>query len=277
MKIRNTILATLTLTALLSGCVKSKEQTILNNVKISTIQKDYDNNNQDISQETLDEAIASVERLDVEQTWVTKGECFRQYGPEIIDKNFGTAIIVGEDEKYQYALTAYHIYESVASLEPIEEECARKDGWINILIKEKDVRLEILTYDKELDYLLLRTKKTNKLHPFKGKIGNSNSLKQGDFIYSIGYSQGIGKILQEGIVTLTKAPKYLAGLVIIGYEDTRFMFSAAAESGCSGGPLFVSNKGKLELAGIIAKDFSNSDALNIGTKINPIIGNIRTY
>lgn len=271
MKLRKTILATLAAAALLTGCVKAGDQ--LNNAD-TTVQKDYENNNFAVSEKTLENALASVEKIRVEQNWITKGDCVQKLGPSVKDEMFGSATVIKEDADYQYLLTAYHLYDYVASLPPINEECAVKEGGIRVLINEKDARLEIVDYDKKLDFLYLKAKKSDELTTFEGGIGNSDHLKQGDFVYSVGYPWNTKKVLQEGIVTATTAPVYF-GKFLLGYNDKQFMFSAPTDPGCSGGPVFVSYKGNLELAGIGNLDSPYSDAYNIGVKINPIMENIK--
>lgn len=128
-------------------------------------------------------------------------------------RSLGTGFII--DEK-GYIITNNHVVENT-------DEIKVK------LYDKTEVDAEIVGRDSKTDLALLRIKTDSKLTAFK--LGNSDSLKVGDWVMAIGNPYGLGNTVTAGIVSA----KYRQ--IGAGPYDNFIQTDAPINPGNSGGPL----------------------------------------
>lgn len=127
----------------------------------------------------------------------------------------------------------------------------------------KQVRLTKLAFDPEYDLALLRVPQGANVKSFPYKLGDSNDLTIGSFLYVIGNPENIGKNTLEGIVSSKVNP-----------DDIRFKFNTTTPPGASGGPILAirkgpSGKGQHELVGITVAGYTGVP-IGEGVQVNRI-------
>ncbi|MDX2222978.1 MAG: DegQ family serine endoprotease [Rhodospirillaceae bacterium] len=149
----------------------------------------------------------------------------------------GSGVII--DAKNGYVMTNHHVI----------------DGADEVLVRLKDDReftAKVIGSDEGTDIALLQIKAENLTSL---PLGDSKSMKVGDFVIAIGSPFGLGQTVTSGIVSALGR----SGINIEGYEDF-IQTDAAINPGNSGGPL-INLKG--EVVGINTAIFSASGG-NIG-------------
>lgn len=107
----------------------------------------------------------------------------------------------------------------------------------------------ILAYDEEADLAILKTEKNIGVQPLI--LADSDSVKQGDDVFAVGYPLGVAHTLSDGVVS----SRYMDE----GDVDV-LQITAAISSGSSGGALLNEN-GKV--IGVICASYSKGQNLNI--------------
>ena len=135
------------------------------------------------------------------------------------------------------------------------------------------IRLEELSKGKEDDIAIFKVPDGLKLDSFPYKIGNSDDLQVGHFIYVIGNPMNYGINVREGIVSSMMAPEAISA-VLPRFENA-FMISNGVNPGDSGTPVIAIRDGQYELVGLSQGIFTNAQNLSWAIKINPIIQKLK--
>jgi S1-C subfamily serine protease len=135
------------------------------------------------------------------------------------------------------------------------------------------IRLEELTKGKDDDIAIFKLPDGLQLDSFPYKIGNSDELQVGNYIYVIGNPMNYGINVREGIVSSMMAPEAIAA-VLPRFENA-FMISNGVNPGDSGTPVIAIRDGQYELVGLSQGIFTNAQNLSWAIKINPIIEKLK--
>jgi S1-C subfamily serine protease len=135
------------------------------------------------------------------------------------------------------------------------------------------IRLEELTKGKDDDIAIFKLPEGLHLDSFPYKIGNSDELQVGNFIYVIGNPMNYGINVREGIVSSMMAPEAISA-VLPRFENA-FMISNGVNPGDSGTPVIAIRDGQYELVGLSQGIFTNAQNLSWAIKINPIIEKLK--
>ena len=143
-----------------------------------------------------------------------------------------------------FVVTNYHVYEGSTKIE--------------IVHKLKVIpHIEIYGFDKEKDILILKIDSKN-FPTFK--IGNSNNLKIGQKIFTIGSPLGLENSISEGIISGLRK-----------YEEVErklIQITASISSGSSGGAV-INDKG--EIIGISTLTLKEGQSLNFAIPIEDVL------
>lgn len=115
---------------------------------------------------------------------------------------------------------------------------------------------DVVAYDNMTDLAILKCKENIGSTPLI--LGNSESVKQGNSIYVVGYPLGLVNTLSDGVVS----SRYFDENNV----DT-IQITAPISSGSSGGPLF-NEKG--EVIGIVAAYYEDGQNMNIAIAVNEL-------
>ena len=135
------------------------------------------------------------------------------------------------------------------------------------------IKLEQVVKGKEDDIAIFKVPDCLDLNSFPYKIGNSDELNVGNFIYVIGNPMNYGINVREGIVSSMMAPEAIAA-ILPRYENA-FMISNGVNPGDSGTPVVAIRDGQYELVGLSQGIFTNAQNLSWAIKINPIIDKLK--
>jgi serine protease Do len=183
----------------------------------------------------------------------------------------GSGVVFKKKGGYSYILTNNHVIKryglSVNVRMPknvVIAMVSRKSEKFYVKKGGKEVLLEVLAKNSYLDAALLRAKGPG-FKKFRGKIGNSDKLRRGDFVYAIGNPLGEEGYLTSGIVSKVN-PR--------GRSDW-FMMQTPVNPGNSGGPIVALHGGKYHLVGLtVATKLLGwgvpAEGMKYGVKINPI-------
>jgi len=136
-------------------------------------------------------------------------------------------------------------------------------------LDDSRIELEEVVKGKEDDIAIFKVPDSLHLNCFPYKIGNSDELEVGNFIYVIGNPMNYGINVREGIVSSMMAPEAIA--VILPRFENAFMISNGVNPGDSGTPVIAIRDGRYELVGLSQGIFTNAQNLSWAIKINPII------
>ncbi len=137
----------------------------------------------------------------------------------------------------------------------------------------KSYPLERLVLDKDLDVALFQLPEGLKLVSFPYRIGNSDELQVGNFVYLIGNPMNFGINVREGIVSSLKAPKVVSKVNSIA--ENAFMVSNGLNPGDSGTPVIAIRDGRYELVGLSQGSFIRSQRLGWVIRINTVFRRIQ--
>jgi len=185
-----------------------------------------------------------------------------------------TATTIGSDEDFHYFLTANHCVE-------VPEELHLPSGMKINLVSPAEYELdgekaEVVVKNKVNnghDYAVLRAKRDD--HKFRNipfKIGDSDHLQTGDFVYALGYSLMLDMYLTKGNVSTERISK---GDGYTNYNG--FTFTAQISQGNSGGPIFAVRDGEIFWVGIVSGQFKGGADMNIGYRISDIRRDIQKH
>jgi len=153
----------------------------------------------------------------------------------------GSGVIINEKG---WVITNYHVYE----------------GASNLIIKNNEKTIDyskIICLDPVRDILILKI--SRKDFP-QIKIGNSNAIRVGQKIYTVGSPLGLENTISDGIVSGIRSNDELSKYFI--------QISAAISPGSSGGAV-IDSKG--QLIGITTMTFSKGQNLNFAIPINDVL------
>jgi len=134
------------------------------------------------------------------------------------------------------------------------------------------ISLERVVNGKDDDIAIFKVPDGLQLNSFPYKIGNSDELQVGNFLYVIGNPMNYGINVREGIVSSMMAPEAIAA--ILPRFENAFMISNGVNPGDSGTPVIAIRDGQYELVGLSQGIFTNAQNLSWAIKINPIINKL---
>lgn len=133
--------------------------------------------------------------------------------------------------------------------------------------KEK-ILLKALYKNKEDDIALFEVPAGVSLVSFPYRIGNSDDLRVGNFIYVVGNPMNFGLNVREGIVSATSVPAVI--LKVDAKAENAFMVSNGLNPGDSSSPVVAIRDGQFELVGLSQGTFVGSQSLGWAIRINVI-------
>jgi S1-C subfamily serine protease len=163
-------------------------------------------------------------------------------GMGVPDQALGTGIVIDPEG---YILTNYHIIES--DVDPAYEGYSRVYVIPAEAVNEKFVA-KVVGYDPVYDLALLKIEKEMETHV---RIGDSNTLRQGERVIAIGNPIGLVNTVTSGVVSSLDRPFLQIGDII--------QIDAALNPGNSGGAL-INNDGYL--IGVTFAGLQNFENLN---------------
>ena len=128
--------------------------------------------------------------------------------------------------------------------------------------------------DKSIDVALFRLPPGLTLKSFPYRIGNSDDLEVGNYIYLVGNPMNFGINVREGIVSSLKAPRVVTEVDSIAANA--FMVSNGLNPGDSGTPVIAIRDGEYELVGLSQGSFIRSQRLGWVIRINTVLRRIKT-
>jgi S1-C subfamily serine protease len=228
----------------------------------------YDNHNVFIEEGKAEKICESVELIKVESSYKELDFLGNNFISDQIYKRswHGSGLVMHDDAMNQYILTAGHVAMPEKELDNYGRKYKLVDT--NIFIRHKKIKLEFIAGElsDNLDYAYLKTPRNSKLKTMEAKIGNSDILQRGDFLYAYGYPYITGQTMTDGKVS---CPYHLPPQDENAKKNNdEFMFTSAISPGNSGGPMFTTKNGELYLVGICVATYRGAQNLNIATKIN---------
>ena len=243
----------------------------------------YDNHNAfvDESKYSLEEILESIEMI------VCETEYRLQYtdnqgtvvSENIKTKMLGTGIVIEKRDGKAYIITNYHVTDSAYSKEGVI--CTELSRRVYVFKSDgfrKEIDAKKVAYDKNLDLAILEVKDSKDFKKFPYKIGNSDELSPGDFVWIAGNPHGLEDYVLKGNVSKTKYP---------GQADY-FMIGCDVQPGYSGGAVIAIRDGEYELVGIVVATLIRPGSENdyttdsiggygIAIKINPAMKVVNNY
>lgn len=223
----------------------------------------------------LDRREMSIERIVDSMVTIRTVAEFRREDGELLQEDVeGTGVVL----LGKYILTLNH----VASIKQIEHrtpfgilvEPAQKVGERSVLLAQgQEVPLERALVDEGEDVLIFRVPGRVRLPSFPYRIGNSDDLRLGNFVYVIGNPMNSGINVREGIVSNLRPPAVLGTVARL---ESIFMVSNGLNPGDSGTPVVALRDGQFELVGLAQGTIMNSQRMGWAVKINMILGLIHT-
>ena len=134
---------------------------------------------------------------------------------------------------------------------------------------------EVVSLHAESDSALIRVPSHDSLVVIPASIGDSDSLRIGNFLYVIGYPLAYDLAVSTGIVRNTRVPHIDRGRTV-GYDYNSFTFSNAINPGNSGGVVLAVIDGRVEIVGTVSAYFTRSNDLNIARGINSTVIGLRS-
>ncbi len=279
----------LALSLLFSPYTFASEQTLKpKNQIVQAIIKDgmYDDHNAfvDESKYSLEKILESVEliQMDVEYT-VTYETPEGKITKTETAKAFGSGVVIEKKDGKAYVLTNNHVTEADFpdktpegyKIDKVSERIYITKG----KIVPKEISAKKVAANKTLDVAILELEDSNDyFKKFPYKIGNSDDLRPGDFVWIAGNPLGLEDYVLKGNVSKTSYPS----------EKDLFMIGCDVQPGYSGGIVVAIRDGEYELVGLIMATLVRRvndqepmpDALGgygIAIKINPIMKLFNDY
>lgn len=248
----------------------------------------YDNHNAyvDESKYSLEDILESVETIEHEISYqidYTDLEGKLNSTTKKV-KMFGSGVVIEKKDNKAYILTNNHVVEENKPLnfklpdsykfvkaKKVSEKISIVKNW---LIFQTRTNAEKVVSNSSLDMALLEVDDSKAFKKFPYKVGNSNDLRVGDFVWIMGNPLGIEDYTLKGNVSKTK------------YDSSNyFMIGCAVQPGYSGGIVVAIRDGEYELVGLVTAtlvrpDKDSVDALSgygIALKINPLMNLINGY
>ncbi|QQG45965.1 MAG: trypsin-like peptidase domain-containing protein [Candidatus Niyogibacteria bacterium] len=164
----------------------------------------------------------------------------------------------------KYLLTVEHVVsvENAAITTPLGEVALRAtkvDERTYLEHGGRSYALERLVADKNVDVALFRIPAELRLKSFPYRIGNSDDLQVGNFVYLIGNPMNFGVNVREGIVSSLRAPQAVS--LVNSVARNAFMVSNGLNPGDSGAPVIAIRDGDYELVGLSQGSFTKAQRL----------------
>ncbi len=230
----------------------------------------YDNNTflVNLREMSLARIIESLYAVRTEVTFRTKED-----GRLVKADLTGTAVVLFG----KYLLTVEHVVslEEMAAVTPFGRVVIPATKVSERTFLEHDSKryeLERLVVDNDMDVALFRLPEGLSLKSFPYRMGNSDDLQVGNFVYLVGNPMNIGINVREGIVSSLKAPAIVSRLNAVA--ENAFMVSNGLNPGDSGTPVIAIRDGVYELVGLSQGTFQTSQRLGWAIRINNILRRI---
>jgi serine protease Do len=255
--------------------------------QLETIIKDgmYDDHNAfvDESKYSLEKILESVELIGCEAGYTItftdqEGKVTKQ---NTVLRSIGSGIVIEKKDGKAYVITNNHVTNMDLPYETSEGITVTQD-YLNIYILKKgslfinSIKAEKVASDPQLDVALLEVKDSSDFKKFPYKIGNSDDLRPGDFVWVAGNPLGLVDYVLKGNVSKTEYP-----------EDARyFMIGCNVEPGYSGGAVIAIRDGEYELVGLVVATLVRQDnpinldvigGYGIAIKINDALKVVNNY
>lgn len=252
----------------------------------------YDNHNAfvDESKYSLDVVLESIELVVHEVEYSINYETLdgKVFSTTKKGGTMSAGVVIEKKDGKAYILTNNHLTEEgipPAEIEKIPSICK----WVKIekvvdklyLVKEEGtfrykIEAKEVASDESLDVALLELEDSENLKKFPYKIGDSDDLRPGDFIWFVGNPLGLMDYALHGNVSKTVSP----------FSLDWFMISGDVQKGYSGGAVVAIRDGEYELVGLVVAtmaepaDDGTYDVLGgygLAIKINPAMNVVNNY
>lgn len=139
-----------------------------------------------------------------------------------------------------------------------------------LMYGEEEIPLKLLFKDEKNDISLFKIPEGfDDIPAFPYKLGNSEDLRVGNYVYLFGNPENFGINVRQGIVSALKAPEEISALNAIGKNS--FMLTNGLIPGDSGTPIVAIRDGEFELVGITQGTFVGKNVLGWAIRINIIL------
>lgn len=248
----------------------------------------YDDHNSfvDESKYSLEKILESVEIIEHETTYLINYKDWegKAYSTIKSTKVMGSGVVIEKKDGKAYILTNNHVvgnqdldvilpeFYTLVDTKKVDE----KVYVVKNKIFKKQIDAKVVTLDEILDMALLEVADSKDFQKFPYKIGNSDDLRAGDFVWVVGNPLGLEDYTLKGNVSKKDYP---------GDKDF-FMIGCDVQPGYSGGVVVAIRDGKYELVGLVSATMIRStfdgsvDPLGgygIAIKISPIIKKVNDY
>jgi len=266
----------------------SNKEDVKQNQQLETIViKDgmYDNHNAfvDESKYSLEKILESVELIGCEVgytiTYTDKtGKIVKE---NYVARSIGSGTVIEKKDGKAYILTNDHVTKIEFPDEMIDGVVITENYRAVYIIKKGILMPDLIhakkvASDPKLDIALLEVEDSKDFVKFPYKIGDSDDLRPGDFVWIAGNPHGLVDYVLKGNVSKVAYP----------YDNRLFMIGCAVEPGYSGGPVIAIRDGEYELVGVVVATLIRTnereeiDAIGgygIAIKINDAMKVVNTY
>ncbi|QQG44986.1 MAG: serine protease [Candidatus Sungiibacteriota bacterium] len=201
---------------------------------------------------------------------------FKKGNGEIVKReSFGSGIAVLD----KYIITLHHVA-FIKALEyntpfgVLTEPAEKVSENLVLIINGKEWPLQRAIISEKEDVAIFLLPHGVSVPQFPQRIGNSDDLRMGNFIYLIGNPMNGGINVREGIVSGLKPPEALKDVAQL---ENIFMVSNGLNPGDSGTPIIALRDGSPEIVGLAQGTVMNSQRIGWAIKINVIKKLIREY
>jgi hypothetical protein len=236
---------------------------------------DFNNSLVDYNQQGLERIAESLYTVKTE-TVFEKKEGEKTITQKVNQKGGATAILNG-----QYLITCDHVVN--------REQLTRNLGFVQMKIpgyekksettylqlEETELELEAVLKDKENDIAIFKAPDGYQLNSLPCKLGNSDELEKGNFLYVIGVPGNSGINVREGIYSTKTVPEFLKQQ---GFKtENAFMASCGFNPGDSGTMIIAIRDGQYELAGLPQGTFFGQQKMSWAIGMSPIKKFVRKH
>jgi len=249
--------------------------------------REYENNNNSLDDDSFDEVMRSVEMIRVSADYLIQSPFIAV--PENPDaseedtnnnniqelRTSGSGIVLFRHNGYDYVLTNFH----VVNIPDVFNDFF----WTAQRVSEPEISIgeihgiEMVYHNEHLDSALLRVPRNDASYPLTQNnslyMGDSNSIRIGDFLCAVGYSLGAGNFLTQGSITNLGEFELDYTWPFTIPTDNVFLFQTPISPGNSGGPLLTVDDGNMYLVGF-TMGYLNGLGNNVGIRINEIMEDI---
>lgn len=230
----------------------SNKEDVKQNQQLETIIKDglYDNHNAfvDESKYSLEKILESVELIgcEVGYTMTYTDKDGKIINEDHVARSIGSGTVIEKRNGKAYILTNNHVT-SIELPDKLDDGTVITENYKEIYIIKNGIlipnliRAKKVASDPQLDIALLEVEDSKDFVKFPYKIGNSNDLSPGDFVWVAGNPHGLVDYVLKGNVSKTVYP----------YDNKLFMIGCSVEPGYSGGPVIAIRDGEYELVGVV--------------------------